>query len=434
VSAFPARGEDSPEYARARAQPYSHFRRLKFCRRMADRPFLRPRTGALRPIFKRFSLFGSGWSPEPPTNTDRGPLPLKTNNPSPSGRRHAKEQNMKQMTSMQRVVVALAAGAFALTARAEITGFYLGIDSRAILTGTYAGQPNPNYNRLTFFYPHAFPSTPANNHYHGIGSYSLIGPVASPTVVPTNSGFRIPEVYTGQSPLTLVLATNGTHAGKLVSMTTAEHYSTMRLRPVHALTTNITLSGGVPVTNHYGYGSGEWFMFNSSGGLRTQSMAGATITLELVSLTPGLHLGDAATADLVTAAGDRVTLGDGGYFDFKPVFWTEATAPAGTYEAKFKLVDTTGPWLESGIVTIQFRVVDAPALTIRQYVHVQMPLVTDGYILEGAPAADGPWTPVTAAPEEDHSGTGESAIQLGTKTLDMPVVPGANQFFRLRKL
>ena len=338
------------------------------------------------------------------------------------------------MKQFRTLLVAAALAATSHSALAEISGYYVAIDKRATLTGVYAGQSNPNFNRLTFNYPHTFLSTPQNNHYHGIGAYSLFGPATNAIIVPTNSGFRIPEVYTGQAPLTLVLATNGMHAGKLVSMTTAEHYSTIRLRPAHALTTNITLSGGMPVTNWYGYGSGEWFMFNSSGGLRTQSMAGATIALELVSLTPGLHLGDAATADLVTNPGDRVTLGDGGYFDFKPVFWTEASAPVGTYEVKFKLVDTTSTWMDSGIVTFHFRVVDGPTLTIKQYVQVQMPLVTTGHVLESAPTVDGPWTAVTAAPEEDHTGEGEAALQLGTKTLDVLVAPGANQFFRLRKL
>ena len=341
------------------------------------------------------------------------------------------------MTKLRTLVVAASLAVTFLStasARAEISGYYVSVDKRATLTGVYAGQPNPNYNRLTFFVPHADGANPANNHYHGIGAYSLFGPATNVIIVPTNSGFRIPEVYTGQAPLTLVLATNGTHIGKLVSITTAEHYSTIRLRPAHAMTTNITVSGGVPVTNYYGYGSAEWFMFNSSGGLRTQSMAGSTIALELVSLTPGLHLGDATTADLAVNPGDRVTLGEGSYFDFKPVFWTEANSPVGTYEVKFKLADTTGAWQESGIVTIQFRVVAEPALSIKQYVHVQMPIVTTGYVLEGALSVDGPWTTVTAAPEEDHSGTGESAIQLGTKTLDVPVAPGANQFFRLRKL
>lgn len=332
------------------------------------------------------------------------------------------------------VVAASLAAAFVSTpsARAEISGFYVGIDSRPTLaSGVYVGLPNPNFNRLTFLYPHVFPSTLANNHYHGIGSYTYYGPTNEIITAPTNSGWRIPEVYTGQAPLTLALATNGLHAGKLISAPTAEHYSTMRLRPVHALTTNITAG---PVTNYYGYGSGEWFMFNSSGGFRTQSMAGASIALELISLTPGLHLGSATASDLATNPGDRVTLGDGDGFDFKPVFWTEASAAPGTYEIRFKLVDAanSGP-LESGIITIQFRVTDAPALTIRQFAHVSMPLVTTGYVLESAPTANGPWTPVSQLPEEDHTGSGERAIQLGTKTLDVPIASGGNQFYRLRK-
>lgn len=320
-----------------------------------------------------------------------------------------------------------------LSARAEISGFYVGIDSRATLaSGVYVGQLNPNFNRLTFLYPHAFPSTPGNNHYHGISTYVYVGPAGSPTIVNTNTGgWRIPEVYTGQAPLTLVSATNGLYLGKLISATTLEHYSTIRLRSVHTLTTNITAG---PATNYYGYGSGEWFMFNSSGGLRTQSMAGAAIALELVSLTPGLHLGDAASTDIATNAGDRVTLGGGNNFIWNPVLWTETNAVPGTYDFKFKLVDmaNSGP-LESGVATIQFRVSSGPALTIAKYVHIQMPLATDGYALESAPAVTGPWTPVATAPEEDHIGSGESAQQTGTKTLQTPTGSG-NEFYRLRKL
>lgn len=343
------------------------------------------------------------------------------------------------MTKLRTLVASAslaAAFVFAPFARADVGGFFVGIDSRpTLVSGAYRGQPNPNYNRLTFFYPHTFPSTPANNHYHSIGAYSYVGPTNAPVTVPTNSGFRIPEVYTGQAPLTLTLATNGLYAGKLISAPTAEHYSTIILKSVHTLLTNLTVSGGATVTNYYGYGSAEHWLYNSSGGFRTQSLAGATVALELVSLTPGLHLGDGTTPDIATNPGDRVTLGEGNSFIWKPVFWTEANAALGTYEVKFKLIDTanSGP-LESGIVTIQFRVVDAPALTIAQYVHVQMPLVTTGYVLESAPRVEGPWTAVTATPEEDHSGEGESAIQLGTKTLDVPVTSGGHQFFRLRKL
>ncbi len=340
-----------------------------------------------------------------------------------------------KMTALHRIKLMATLTALASLAatplRAEISGFYVGIDSRATLvSGVYASTPNPNFNRLTFFSPHVDLATPANNHYHGIGSYSLVGPAGSPTIVPTNSGWAIPEIYTGQLPLTLVPATNGLYAGKLISVPTLEHFSTIRLRSVHTLTTNITAG---PVTNYYGYGSSEWFMFNSSGGFRTQSLAGATVALELVSLTPGLHLGNAASTDLATNAGDRITLGGGNNFDFKPVLWTETNAAPGTYDLKFKLVDTaaSGP-LESGIVTIRFRVSAGPLLTIGKFVHVQMPLATDGHVLESAPAVTGPWTPVTTTPEEDHIGTGESAQQTGTKTLRVPST--GNQFFRLRKL
>ena len=340
---------------------------------------------------------------------------------------------MKHRTLKHLALGLLAVGA-TLNASADVGGFFVGIDSRATLvSGVYVGLPNPNFNRLTFLYPHSFATTVGNNHYHGISTYVYVGPAGSPTIVNTNTGgWRIPEVYTGQAPLTLVASTNGLYAGKFISATTLEHYSTIRIKSVHTLTTNITAG---PVTNYYGYGSGEWHMFNSSGGLRTQSMAGATIALELVSLTPGLHLGNATTTDLATNAGDRVTLGGGNNFIWNPVLWTETNAAPGTYEFKFKLVDTAGSGpLDSGVATIQFRVISGPALSIAQFMHVQMPLATDGHVLESAPTVTGPWTPVASAPAEDHIGEGESAQQTGTKTLDVPFAPGANQFFRLRKL
>ena len=102
--------------------------------------------------------------------------------PSKQTHRVAPQQTKHRTTNIRitklstLVVAASLAAAFVSTpsARAEISGFYVGIDSRATLaSGVYVDLPNPNFNRLTFLYPHVFPSTPANNHYHGIGSYTF---------------------------------------------------------------------------------------------------------------------------------------------------------------------------------------------------------------------------------------------------------------------
>lgn len=70
-----------------------------------------------------------------------------------------------QMKNVLRVLGLLAAGVVPLT-HAELVEFYIGIDGRQTLTsGVYTGQPNPNANRLTFFYGHAYgyvPGVPAS--------------------------------------------------------------------------------------------------------------------------------------------------------------------------------------------------------------------------------------------------------------------------------
>jgi len=316
-----------------------------------------------------------------------------------------------------------------LPARAELVEFYIGIDSRPTLTsGPYIGQVNPNAGRLTFFYGHAYGYVPGfqphgqsafdNNHYHGISSYSYTGPADNPITLNTNSNSRIPESSTAQPPITLILATDGIHAGKLVSARTAEHYSDRRIQSVWWLNDPA----------RYGPGSPEWAMFYSSGGTRTNTLAGAQVALELVEKSGGLHVGSADQLDILSDPGDRHPLGDGNLIDFTPVFWAEGNAPAGHYWASFKLVDisTEGdrtPTPESGLFWLDFQVAPEPALAIAPAVNLTLPLVTPGYVLEGAASLDGPWTPVTL-PHGVHSGN--------QQTVTFPAA-GAIQLFRLRK-
>ncbi len=344
------------------------------------------------------------------------------------------------------VVVGTLAATFISTpsAEAQISGYYVGYDDLpgVFAPAIYRGLPNPNRGHITLFYPHPSAENRLLNHFHNLGSYSYTGPTNALVVVPTNSNARVPEVSTRQDPIALVPGA-GAFAGRLVSAKTDENYSTMRFRSVQSLRYDRTATG----TNEYGYGSPEWHMlFNRFGpqfgsfdnAVYAKPMPGAVLAMELVSLTPGLHIGLTNQLDILANPGDRHLLGDADNFDFSPVFWTETNATPGTYTAAFKFVDVSTaeghtPIPDSGISFFDFRVVSAPTLAIERTVRLTMPTVTAGYVLEGAPTADGPWTALPQRPTVNTAGAGEGAAQTGTASLVLPGNQPA-QFFRLRKL
>ena len=347
---------------------------------------------------------------------------------------------MKRTSSL---VLAAAVLFGANLSQAQLVTFYVGQDSQTTLpSGTYKNLPNPNGGRLTFLYAHQYfgvteragqaPLTLFNNHYHSIGIYTYTGPTNAPVPVPTNANFRIPEASTGQLPLTLVAATNGLHAGKLVNKKTVENYSDPRIRSVHDILPHITATA----TNQFGYGSAEHVMFYSGGGRWTNSLNGVVVAMELVQKSPELRVGTTNQLEALVNPGDRVTLGNGNSFEFTPVVWAETNTAPGTYELKFKLVDVSGgpsPMLESGIVTFWYRVLPEPELTIAKTFTVTMPAITDGYVLEEAPTVNGPWTAVTTAPTIETVTGGHSDAQTGNKFITQPGEPGT-KFYRLRKL
>jgi hypothetical protein len=354
-----------------------------------------------------------------------------------------KATQSKSMKSTQSLALAAAVLFGANLSHAEIVEFYVGVDGRTTLTsGSYSGLPNPNAGRLTFLYAHQYigvierpgqtPLTLFNNHYHTIGSYTYAGPTNNPVVVPTNTNFRIPEPSSGQQPLTLVLETNGLFAGKLINKKTVEHYSDPRIRSVH----DILLHRTATATNQFGYGSGEYVMFHSSGGRWTNRLDGVVVAMELVEKTPGLHVGTTNQIHVLINPGDRVVMGNGNSFEFIPVVWAEPDTPPGTYVLRFKLVDVSGgpsPVLESGIVTFWYRVPPEPQLSIAKTVTVKMPAVTEGYVLEEAPTVDGPWTPVTTEPIIETVTGRPNDAPTGYKFITQPGEPGT-KFYRLRKL
>lgn len=328
---------------------------------------------------------------------------------------------MKNLNPIRTLSALAAAWALAGDARAQMVNLYVGIDGRAVLaSGTYVGKPNPNYGRLSLFYAHQYPYGEfANNHYHGIGAYTLTGDAASPVANDTSAGNRIPEVYTELPGVALVRDTNAVWAGKLISRRHVEHYSDFRLRSVHSLA-------------RFGDGSSELAMFRSSAGTRTNLMTGAILALELVSKSAGLGIANAQGTAILAHPGDRQVLGNGDdvNLEFLPVFWVEASAAPGTYSAEFRLVDvnTEGgrtPIPASGRFSFDFRVQGTPELSIARTVTLTVPLVLDGWSLESAPNADGPWsTAEIPAAEESHTQT------KPTRDITLPITAD-RQFYRL---
>lgn len=228
--------------------------------------------------------------------------------------------------------------------------FYIGVDSFDVLqSGNYAGLENPNYNRLTFLFAHV-EEDPTTDHFHGIGSYSYSGAVDSPTINSTNINNRIPEPYTQLPPITLQPGT-GIYTDKLVSTSTGEEYSNLTITAVSALKSNENIDAQ--------------YLFNSSNGRWSNSLANAMPALELVSITDGLNIADEQGLNILTKIGETYTIGSGDNISFTPTFWTETSAPAGTYSASFRLLNLANAnessFRDSGTFSVDFTPVPEPS-------------------------------------------------------------------------
>jgi hypothetical protein len=197
-------------------------------------------------------------------------------------------------------------------------GFYVGVDGRATFpTGIYAGQANPNFNRLTYLFDHG-------DHFHGIGAYSLTGDPPG-TILDTNSNNRIPETYTGLPPTQLAPGTGAWSGTWRTSLAGDAEYRFLGIASIQSL-------AGYPA------GSAESILYSSSGARWNASFENVLVGLQLVSISPGLHVGSETQMDIF-GGGDTYALGDSGSLEFMPVFWTGAGAAAGTYSAELRLVN-----------------------------------------------------------------------------------------------
>lgn len=220
-------------------------------------------------------------------------------------------------------------------------GYFIGRDNLPTLTsGTYTGLANPNYGRLSLLFNH-------DVHYHGLGTYSYTGPAGSATVLDSNANNHSPEISSLQAPLPLSLGTGSLYGDKLVNTISELEYSDLHFRSVDAL-------ADAPS------GSPEAVLFNSSNSRWNQSLAGSLVQLELVSITPGLFIGDEDTLNLFQDS-NFYNLGAGDAIDFTPVFWIATNATSAKYSAEFRLIELgTNGTKDSGRFTIDVAPVPLP--------------------------------------------------------------------------
>lgn len=247
-------------------------------------------------------------------------------------------------------VAAAAAALWSIaTAPAALVSYYIGVDTlQTIATGEFAGQANPNYNRLTFLYAHNYEATPASNHYHSKGIYRYQpGTAASPVIEQSSSNY-LPE---GTNPPLTFTTGSGIYTGVTVTLEDpGNHFSLIDIRDTEDISS-------------FTAGSAEHYMFTSSAGRYTGDIAGTDIHLVLVSMSTGLNIGsDSALSIGLVNPGDEFHLGDD--VSFSPVFWLDENAAAGDYTARFKLVDEEGLFGDSGEFEFRFAAVPEPSAAL----------------------------------------------------------------------
>lgn len=224
------------------------------------------------------------------------------------------------------------------------TEYFIGVDGLSTIgSGIYTGLSNPNAGRLTFLFAHPDEVQPSLSHYHSIGAYSYSGPADNPTINSTNANNRLPETFSGQSPLPL-LSGSGIHSGRLFSQALPDlEYSNLQMHSTQSL-------------NGFAAGTTEDFLFHSSGNRWSGALDGAMVGLQLVGITSGLHIANELGETILSSLNDIYNLGWGNNLAFLPTFFTSDDAIGGIYSASFRLVDLSGRFRESGVFNFDFQV------------------------------------------------------------------------------
>ncbi len=260
-------------------------------------------------------------------------------------------------------VMSIAATNASAQSTSDLSNYYIGIDNNPFVSfGDYTGNPNPNQNRVTLLYNHYSLTTVENSHYHPIGVYSYTGDTTNPTEVPTNGNNRLPETFAGVS-LQLAAAPSGSpYEGMLISGMGAGDgdavYGNLEIRT----NTSIPDTDGYGPTGQAGtttLGNAAYYMYTRDSQNFTLSLDNLDLEMELVGITPGLAVGDAAGNPLMDEIGDKAPLfvSSG---SFTPTFYTAADATPGVYSASFQLNDNSGTYESGGTFHFDFTVVPEP--------------------------------------------------------------------------
>ena len=228
----------------------------------------------------------------------------------------------------------------------------IGRDNLQTLTsGTYAGLPNPNYNRLSLLFPHLHDPV-STSGLHAIGIYSYTGPAINATIIPTNTNNQLPEI--GKAPALSLTPGTGVFTNKMVSGKTEDNmYSDLKMKPLDHLTDDLAEPFVYAI---YNAGNGRW-----------NDLLGddASISIELVAVSPGLGIANEQGQDLFNAVGDTYLIGQGDHFSFTPIFYASPSTSDQNYSASFRLLDTNTsnnrtPWLSSGTFSINVQAKAVP--------------------------------------------------------------------------
>jgi hypothetical protein len=180
----------------------------------------------------------------------------------------------------------------------------------------------------------------------------------------------------------------GLYAGKLVNQATEEEYTNTRIESIHRIP-------GAPAELY------DPSLFNSSSNRWSSPLNNAVVALQLVSITPGLRVGNEVGLDLF-AHGDTYTLGDGNSLSMLLLFWTEADAPTGPYSAEFRLVDLGSAGLApSGTFNLDFQVAAQP-----------VPLPAAAWLFAGAVVALGGYARKTGLSKGNVAGPAAASDAL----------------------
>lgn len=239
--------------------------------------------------------------------------------------------------------------ALTVPANAAIASYFIGVDGQATQpSGLYAGLANPNFQRLTLLYAHYDLDDPLYpHHYHSKGRFVNTGPNLGVNTAVTVSTFNFLPEASGGTHLFLKTRNSGAYAGKSAIVEDPNnHFTLLGMLDTGKLDPNVAL---------------ENTLFNSSAQRWTGAITGSDVHMVLTFATAGLNFGSTSDPNAALfSANDGQHLSDDINFQWVP--WVDSATADGTeFIARFKLVDETGTFEESGEFEYRFMAVPEPS-------------------------------------------------------------------------